>query len=314
MKRLVTLTALIVYIGSVATAADPVIEAQERLDQFFLHAHETSAQYAVTGLISSTEKPRDGNQDVIYTESLFRKVTANHVTRFEMEVRDPFGNRDTSLYEHNLVSETRALRAFDVKIGSKIQTVDDVRLARMDPTGKMNPVTAVLQSGRFFLQTSQLERGWSEFKFYQAERLRDKGLRARALHHSGRGIVELVFSGTPEWLITRRREFINPHAPIDPDAFNPAVVRDWYLYSDTSAKWKQVSSKKIWVPYLATTWRKASESTREITAQIELRDWKYGKEVPLRLLEESTFTDDTLLQEIDFVELSQLFERPSSTK
>lgn len=295
-------------------AIDPLVEARERLDQYFLHVHETSREYSVVGLISSTEKPMNPDEDVQYSETLFRKVVAKQRMRFEVAAREPMANRATTLFEHNLVLPNRLLHAFDVQVGSKINAIEDTTLARMDPLGKADPLAAALAVGIFSVSTSRFEKDWSGFKFYSAERLRNNGLRARALHENGRGIAELTFDGDPEWKVTRMRTFLNPRDPIDPKAFKPVETRDWFEISDTITNWTQVSIKNLWVPQRVTTWNKGSETTREIQSQLELVDWKFGNDIPTRLLDESTFTNETLRQEIDFDGLARLFEPSQKTK
>jgi hypothetical protein len=314
MRILLFVMAIAFSLPDTACAVDPLVEARERLDQFFLHVHETSREYSVVGLISSTKKPKNPDEDVKYTETLFRKVVAKQRMRFEVATREPMANRGTTLFEHNLVLPNRFLHAFDVHIASRINAIDDTRLARMDPLGKTDPVAYALSTGNLGVSTSQLEKNWSGFKFYSAERLRNNGLRARALHENGRGIAELTFEGDPEWKISRLREFLNPRDPIDPSAFKPIETRDWSENSDTITQWAEVSSKRVWVPHTITTWRKESEWTRESESQLQLVDWKFGNDVLVRLLEESTFTNETLSQEIDFDELAKLFEPAPRTK
>lgn len=84
------------------------------------------------------------------------------------------------------------------------------------------------------------------------------------------------------------------------------MLKDYRIYATNRTEWKKIGNNQ-WVPWVT---RISSERARgQSEDEIRFREWKFGDDVDLELLEEESFTPEKIRASIDFKAVRDLFDK-----
>jgi hypothetical protein len=148
-----------------------------------------------------------------------------------------------------------------------------------------------------------------EYKVIEEESLADGRTRILAFLDTG-AVHRIIFAKEPTWLV-EEVEFYGRNAewkkanPAPPTIVTKQDLAKYELYARTQTKWKELGQNRF-VPWQANLYQKDGSS--EDQYEFRFRDWKFGDDVDLKLLEEESFTEAKIDASIDFFKIRQLFD------
>ncbi|MFN7877392.1 MAG: hypothetical protein ACK5PB_18880 [Pirellula sp.] len=152
-----------------------------------------------------------------------------------------------------------------------------------------------------------------EYKVIEEEPLADGRTRILAFLDTG-AIHRIVFAKEPTWLVEeiefygRNTEWKKSN-PAPPKTVTKQDLDKYELYAKTQTQWKGLGQNRV-VPWQTNLYQKSVNGER--TYEFRFRDWKFGDDVDLKLLEEESFTEAKIDASIDFFKIRQMFDSEGS--
>jgi hypothetical protein len=152
-----------------------------------------------------------------------------------------------------------------------------------------------------------------EYKVIEEEPLADGRTRILAFINTG-AVHRIIFAKEPTWLVeevefyVRNAEWERAN-PAPPTTVTKQDLAKYELYARTQTKWKDLGQNRF-VPWQANLYQKGGSG--EDQYEFRFRDWKFGDDVDLKLLEEESFTEAKIDASIDFFKIRQMFDSEGS--
>jgi hypothetical protein len=152
-----------------------------------------------------------------------------------------------------------------------------------------------------------------DYTTLEKEELADGRKRYIACNNVG-GAYKLTFAKEPGWLLEeveffKRTEEAQRANPVPPKSITRSDFDKYEWFARTHTQWKQASQNRF-VPWQTNLYQKGVH--REAQCEFRFRDWKFGKDVDLSLLEEESFQEAKIDASIDFFKIKEFFDLQSS--
>jgi hypothetical protein len=166
--------------------------------------------------------------------------------------------------------------------------------------------------------TSILDQQQDSITSFESKVLADESLadgRTRILANAINGAVfKVIFAKEPSWLV-EEVEFYGIKVewervtPTPTKIVSKKDLEKYEVYARTQTRWKDLGQNRF-VPWQANLYQKGGSS--EDQYEFRFRDWKFGDDVDLKLLEEESFTEAKIDASIDFFKIRQMFDSEGS--
>jgi hypothetical protein len=170
-----------------------------------------------------------------------------------------------------------------------------------------------LNRERLLLNDSQSSLTAHDYTSLEEEELADGRKRYIACNSAG-GAYKLTFAKEPDWALEEveffKRTVEEQKAnPFPPKSITRSDFDKYEWFARTHTQWKQVAQNRF-VPWQTNLYQKGFRA--EDQYEFRFRDWKFGKDVDLSLLEEESFQEGKIDASIDFFKIKEFFDLQSS--